>query len=785
MFGDLRHLARNLRRAPASAAAAVITLALTLGAGASIFALVDAVLLTPPPFADPDRLVRLGEVPLEEASTAAPRPVTYATFEAWRARGAGLGQLEAFDGTNLTLTGIGAPQRLSATVVTPGFLPLLGVHPARGRAFTADDIAQPVAMLSHSFWQTMLGGDANVIGRSIVLGGRPVTVVGVLPEQFWFLDRSDVWLPLPMTAAQAEQTGFRVLVMARLAAPGVNITEALDAVSRENRPPLRVVATPVTVAAAGRASATLTLLLAGAGLTVLMAIANLAALLIVRGIDRQGELSVRLALGARTSDIVRELLVESHMLVVGGAVGGILVALWLTPAAARFATEIFGADVVRDVPVSWRVIGALTLAALVCAAVCGLVPALSASRTRAVALLRRGNTTAPKELAVRRAFVTAQIAVAFVLIASMTLIGRSLNSVLRVEPGFDANGVFTMKLSTPPGRYPNDADVAQFYARLQAVLRDRFGDGRVSILDEMPLTHDRGRAPVAAQPGGVAHDVVLRTPGTDYFDVMRIGLVAGREFDDRDDAGAPRRVVISESLARRLFGSEPAVGRDLFFGASPRPLSVIGVVRDVKFRALDERTIPSVYVSASQVPSRSTNVVVRVPMADSDVLAIVRQEVGRLDPDLPVYGSLPMPDIVATSPGVPARRVLAATFTAFAVLAVVLGALGLFGVIAHDVARRRSELALRLALGAAPHRVLIATLRQAAQLLAFGVLIGAVLSTWASGALREFLFEVGPYDPLTLVAVAALLSLVGLAAVLPAARRAARVDPMQLLREGG
>src|SRR5919108_1224202 len=445
MLADLRHLARSLRRAPASAAAAVITLALTLGAGTSIFALVDAVLLTPPPFADPDRLVLVGEVPREEASAAAPRPVTYATFEAWATRGAALGQLEAFDGTNLTLTGVGAAQRLSATVVTPGLLPLLGVHPARGRTFTADDIAQPVAIVSDSFWQTMLGGDLNVVGRSIVLGGRPFTVVGVLPEQFSFLDQSDVWLPLPITTTQAAQTGFRVLVMARLAAPTVNITQALDAVSRAKQPPSRVVARPVSLAAAGRASATLTLLLAGAALTVVMAIANLAALLIVRGIDRQGELSVRRALGARTSDIVRELLLESHVLVVAGTVGGILVAQSMTPAAARLAADMFGAAVVRDVAVSWRVLGVLTLVALVCAATCGLVPALSAARTRGVEVLRRGTTTAPKELAVRRAFVTAQIAVAFVLIASMTLIGRSLNSVLRVEPGFDANGVFTMK----------------------------------------------------------------------------------------------------------------------------------------------------------------------------------------------------------------------------------------------------------------------------------------------------------------------------------------------------
>jgi predicted permease len=438
---------------------------------------------------------------------------------------------------------------------------------------------------------------------------------------------------------------------------------------------------------------------------------------------------------------------------------------------------------VRDVGINWRVIGMVTSVAFVCAALCGLAPALAAARARSVDVLRRGVTSAPKELALRRAFVTAQIALAFVLLASLTLIGRSLGGVLNVEPGFDPDGVLTMAVSTPPARYPTDADVAQFYTRVQTVLRERLGAGAVGVVDELPLTQDRGRAQLATQPGGVMHEAVLRTATPGYFDVMRIAIVAGRAFEDRDDRTAPPRVVISESLARRLFPSQEAVGRDLWFGASRTPASIIGVVGDVKFGALDAGTIPGVYVAAVQVPSRSSRIVVRAPVPDSDVLAIARQEVGRLDPDLPVYGPQPMRAIVEVSPGVPARRVLAATFTAFAVLAVVLGALGLFGVIAHDVARRRTELALRFALGAAPRRVLLATLRQAGGLLVAGLAIGVLLSAWTSTALREFLFEVGPYDPLTFAGVALLILIIGLAAVFPAARRAARVDPAQLLRE--
>src|SRR2546427_397502 len=304
---DLLHLSRSMRRSPASAAAAVLTLSLTVGAGASIFAVVDAVLLTPPPFTNPEALVTVGETPIDQP-TAAPRAAGYATFEAWRERAGSLAALEAMDGTNLTLTELGAAERVSASDVTPGFLPLLGVPAVRGRMFDLDDVGQPVVVISYAFWRGKLAADPGVIGRRVVLGGVAHTIVGVLPDRFFFaLNRCDIWRPLPVTPAQAARTGYRVGVMARLAsnASPSDLAAALDDVSRTSLPPARVVATPVATAIAGDSRRTLGLFAAAAALAALIAFANVAGLLIVRSIDRRRELAVRCALGASRSEIAR------------------------------------------------------------------------------------------------------------------------------------------------------------------------------------------------------------------------------------------------------------------------------------------------------------------------------------------------------------------------------------------------------------------------------------------------------------------------------------------------
>jgi putative ABC transport system permease protein len=784
MLVDLLHLSRNLRRSPASAVAAILTLSLTLGAGAAIFAVVDTVLLTPPPFTNPDALVTVGETPINEP-TAAPRAVSYATFEAWRERAGPVAIIEAFDGTNLTLTGLGAAERVSVTDVTPGFLTLLGVTPARGRAFDLDDVGQPLAIVSHVFWRGKLGADTSVIGRQIVLGGQAHTIVAVLPEQFFFaFNACDVWRPLPVTPAQAARTGYRVGVVARLArnVSPAYLGTALDDVSGKSSPPAHVVATGVATAIVGEAARTLGLLAGSAALAVLIAFINLAGLLIVRSIDRRRELAVRTALGARQSEIARQLVLEAEALVAMGIAGGVLLALWMTPAVGHLALEQFGALANRELAVSWRVIGVVAIVAVGCAGICGSLPAFLVVRGSVVDVLRRGVTPPPRELTLRRVFVTGEVALAFVLLVSMMLLGRSLLTVLKVNPGFDAHGVLTLQVSLPTARYPNLERAVSFYSALQSALEDRVGRRAISIVDELPLTGDRGRSLVSTRPADVGREAVVRVSGTGYFDVMRIPVVAGRSFDPRDNSSAPPRVVVSEVLAGRLFASEQPIGRHIRLAATAQVAEIIGVVGEVKHRALDEAPSPTVYLSAWQSPSRSSIVVVRSERPDADVIAAVREEVARLDRDLPVYRTRSMRDVVAASPGVPARRVLTATFMGFALLAVVLAGIGLFGVVAHDVACRRAELALRIALGADPMRILGATLGQGALMVGSGLVVGGVLSMWAARMLGSVVLATNYLDVVSVSVAAVVLMVVGTGAVLPAARRAARTDPLIALR---
>jgi putative ABC transport system permease protein len=779
---DLRHLARNVRRSPASAVTAALTLSLTCGAAASIFAVVDAVLLTPPPLADPDALVIVGETFPAEPDTA-PRAVTYATVEAWRERAGSLAAIEASDGTFLTLTDLGAAERLNVTNVTPGFLPLLGIAPASGRMFDTADLGQPVVILTHSLWRTKLAADPAAIGRSIVLGGRPHTVVGVLPEDFVFpLDQVDLFRPLPLPADPEGRAGYRVVVTARLAAnvSARELSAALDDVSGQSSPPAHVVTMPISARIARGSTRTLGLLAGAAALALSIAFANLAGLLLVTSIDRRRELAVRTALGASRSEIARQLVLEAQVLVALGIAGGVLLATWLTPVASRLMLEPFGELANRDVAVSWRVIGAVAAVAAACAGLCGLLPALVASRRNAAGVLARGITPAPRELALRRVFATGVIAVACVLLVSLTLVGRSLRDVLDVDPGFDASGVLALPIliqSTP--------ERAVFLSALHGALEARLGPGTVSVVNELPLTHDRGRRFMGIRPAEPAREVVLREAGTAYFDVMRIPIVAGRPFDARDNAAAPPRVVVSKSLADRWFRGEEPIGREIRLGPGPQaPMAeIIGVAGDVKHRSLDaEGFWPTVYASAWQDPSGSMIVVVRGPRPHADVAAVVREEVARLAPDVPVLAPRSMEDVVAASPGVPARRVLTATFMAFALLAIVLGGMGLFGVVAHDVASRRNELAVRLALGSDPLRLLLGTLAQGAWMVGAGLTAGGLLSVWTTRALGGFLFATGRLDLLNVAGAAAVLMAVGAIAVLPAARRAALTDPVSVLR---
>jgi putative ABC transport system permease protein len=342
--------------------------------------------------------------------------------------------------------------------------------------------------------------------------------------------------------------------------------------------------------------------------------------------------------------------------------------------------------------------------------------------------------------------------------------------------------VLTLQVSLPRASYPNRERMVSFYSALQSALQERFGPRALSLIDELPLTGDGGRSLVSVRRTDAGPEVVARTASPGYFDVMRIPVVAGRTFGPDDNSAGVVSVVISESLAQRLFAFENPIGRQVWLAGRPRMAEIIGIVGEVKHRALDEAPMPTVYLSALQAPSASSIVVVRSARPDADVIAAVREEVARLDGNLPVYRMRPMQDVVAVSPGVPARRLLTAAFSGFALLAVVLCAIGLFGITAHDVACRRGEVALRMVLGADPMRILRATLRQSALIVGVGLAGGGLLSIWTVRALSAVASTSGQADVLSIGIAAAVLMATSASAVLPVALRAAHIDPVIALR---
>ncbi len=781
---DLRHLVRMLRRTPWSAGSAVLTLALTLGLGTAIFAVVDTVLLRPLPYADPEALVVVGPVPTDEPE-ALPRAVRLSDLETWRDALPSPVRLEGYEPSNETLTGLGAAQRVSVTEVTTGFFDLLGVVPALGRGLGPDELGQAVVVVSHDFWRTRLAADPGTLGEPIELNGRRHTVVGVLPQDFFFpLNFSSVWRPLSRPVELEDRNDLTVRVVGRT--PGDAATESMLERLKGETPQLAsglmLRAAPLSDIATGGGRLILGLLAGAATLAILVAFSNLAVLLIVRSIDRGRELAVRSALGAGPWETLRQLQLEALALAVLGIAGGVALAVRITPVLSRFALE-FGGLSSQSVGVSWRAVGIVTAVALTLAALCAGYPALGALRRGAKDNLRRGTAASPRQLSARRVFVASQVAVAFVLLVSLAQVGRSLLNVLDLGTGFEPAGVLKLQVSLPPSSHEGSEEVASFYAEVQRQLDARLGTGASALVSEVPLTGDGGRGPVGPRRGEATEEAVFRSASAGYFELMGIPLLRGRTFDATDLSSAPQRVVVTESLARRLAGSDRIVGSSIWLPREDRVAEVVGVVGDVKHRALEEPVTGTVYLSAEQSPSRAGVVVVRSSLPEAAVVSTVNETVQRLDRSVPVYRVQTMADVVAQSPGVAARRILTAAFGGSALLAVLLSTIGLFGVLAHDVANRGREVAVRMALGATPQRILAATIRRGARLVAIGLLLGALGSVAAVRGLRAILFSTQQGDWASASLISALiLAVAGIAAILPVALRAARREPSTALR---
>ena len=795
---ELRYALRTLLRRPAFTLVAVLMLALGIGANTAIFSVVNGVLLRPLPYPEPEQLVRL----FEQTAKNPRASVSYPNFRDWHERLTGFRGIAAYQGGTTTVLGGVEPVFADVYAVTRDFFEVMAVRPAIGRTFTAEETqpgGTPAVVVSRGFWERALQSNHDLPSLRLEIEGMSARVVGVMPAGFDYPGRADVWYPKELSADNTGRTGHNLRVIARLDGPRDRATAQLTLVAAQlqreypgQNDAQSIAMVDLQETLTGGSRTTLLLLFGAVGLVLLIACANVASTLSARGEERRGELAIRAALGAGRARLVRQLLIESLVLGGLGAATGLLLAGWLVRTFLAMNTtplphrEAIGMD---------ASVLAFTLGlALLTPLLFGILPALQASRPdlrETIAEGGRGSLSAGRGR-IRNLLVALEVAVALVLLVGSVLLIRSFWNVLSVDTGFDARGIVTMDMSLPRTKYPAADRSARFYRELIERLRTVPGVQAAGAINAFPLM---GGGP----DGGLYFDgdpdpkrgvrfanYQVITP--DYFAVLRIPVVAGRALSEEDRPGGEIAVVVNEDFVRRYIPDGKALGRRFkYFGmdSSNEPMmTIVGVVGNMRTEGLTRGVVPEAYVSYLQRPNRtrgSMTVAVRPAQAGAAgaLIPTLRGVVAAIDPDVPVTFST-MEERVGRL--VADRRFMMAMLSAFAGIALLLAAVGIYSVLSHSVAQRTSEIGIRMALGADARSVVGLMLANAMRSVGAGVAVGAIAGVLLMRLLEAFLFGVEPIDPLAFAAAAVVLVAVALVAAYLPARRATRVDPLLALR---
>jgi len=799
---DIRYAFRRLLKSPGFTIVAVATLALGIGANSAIFSVVYGVLLKPLPYADPDRLVALYH--LSEGHRAA---MSGPNFVDVRKLSQTLAGAAAVARSRVILTGRGDPVRLDGAEVSASFFNLLGVAPALGRGFNADE-TQPghtkVAVLSYGLWQQRFGGSRTVLGQIITLDGVATQIVGVMPKGFAYPAGRVIWMPLEETEAfTTTQRGAWYLSAIGRAKPGVSIDQVVAEVQTigkqlarqypDSNEGLDFTARPLQDAIVGDIRNAVLVLLGAVGFVLLIACTNVANLLLARAATRESEIAVRSALGAGRLRLVRQLLTESVILAVIGGGCGLLIAIWGLDWLISLEPE--GIPRLSDVRIDTTVIWFTMALSFATGLLFGIVPAFhatSASLSRTLKQAGRGPLTTRGGARMRGALVIGEMALAVMLLAGAGLLIRSFVKLASVDPGFHAAQALTFELSLPDVRYEKEAQQITFFDQLLPRLQTIPGVKTVAAVQALPLSGSSfvisfevgGRPPVppSQQP---AMQIRVATPG--YFQTLGIPLTRGRLFTDDDRSGSSPVVLITETAARQYFPNEDPIGKSIKLGwghgpGTPRAGGeVVGIVGDVRDAGLDEAEPPQLYLPYRQWPVQGMAIVLQTSVPPVSVADAAKRAVYATDSNMPVANVRTLDQIVARSISQP--RFYTVLLGLFAGVALLLAAIGIFGVLSYAVVQRTREIGIRMALGAQTRSVLGLIVRQAMLLAAVGVSIGIMLAWWLSQSLvSAMLFSTSPHDVSTYVVVAALLGAVALLASYIPARRAARVDPIVALR---
>jgi putative ABC transport system permease protein len=802
---DLRYALRTLGRWPGFTAVVVLTLALGIGGNAAIFSVVNAVLLRPLPYADPDRLVFVFGTPTDGDSAKVGSSSSYPDFADFRARSRSFSQLAAFSVRQTTVTGKAfEPSIVSGAPITANLFPMLGVSPLLGRSFLAEEDkpgAPAVAIVSNEFWQQRFNSNPNAIGSTISVNGTPATIVGVMPARFAFPGATAIWYPAAETNDPRTRGQHSYGIVGRLAS-GVTISTATREVAGIARqleteyPALNAKRSArvqgMAEAIVGDVRPQLLVLLGSVMLVLLIVCVNVANLFLARAAARTREVAVRTALGAGRSRLARQFLTESFVVTAIGSLLGLAVAYW----GSRMLVSKAPRTIPRatEIGIDGNVLLFLVGLAVVTAVIFGVLPALQMSRDMPIASLREGGRGSRGGLArrgLRQALVVSEVALAVVLVVGASLLVKSFWKMQRVDPGFVPDRMLVVQLQLPQSRYGGYAEgdrVRAFYADLYARLAARPEVQSVAVAMQHPLAPGwtssftiAGREP---PPSGQEPESSIRPVMPGYFRAVGAKLLRGREIQESDGQGAPGVVVINEAFARLHFPNENPIGRRIerasWWKGMPASFEIVGIVADERFNGPRAAADPATYFSLAQFTFNDNWLLVRTKADPSAFVPTLRQIVWSMDRDLPLEGVRTMDTILGDS--IADSRFNTALLSLFAIVALLLAAIGIYGVLAYTVAQRTSEIGIRMALGAQRSSVLRLVVGNGLMLAVIGVAIGAAGALVATRALDRLVFGVSTTDPAVFAFVAVALTAVAATAAAVPALRASRVDPIVALR---
>jgi putative ABC transport system permease protein len=798
MLNDLRYALRQLIKAPSFTIVAVLTLALGIGACTAIFSVVNVVLLQPLDYSQPDRIVNVRETNLPKFPEFSVSPPNYLD---WEKQTKSYDYLAAYAGARINLTGDGEPQQLLGIKATGHYFDVYGIKPIVGRFLLPEEDAQGknhVVVLSYGFWQRVFGAARDVVGRAVQLNGEPYQVVGVAPFGFGLTGKIDAWLPMafkPDETANDARGGHYINVVGRLKS-GVTVAQAraelevlasqLASQYPDSNKGWGILMMPIQDYTVRDLKPVLYTLLGAVGCVLLIACANLANLLLARATARSREISIRAALGAGRGRLIRQLLTESVVLAVCGGIAGVLLAHWGLDALLALAPTSLPR--ISEIHLDFGVLLFSLGLSVVTGLLFGIAPALLAARTDVNEALKqgtRGSTEGGARGRLRSALVVTEVTFALVLLGGAGLLARSFMQLTHVDPGFVPENATLLRLALPQKKYPEKDQQIAFANTLLERVKNLPGVQAAGITHSMPLAGDyvltfniEGR-PAIAPSDMPSTNYYAVTP--DYFRAMGIRLVRGRAFTPQDDARAPHVAIINETMARQFFPNEDPIGKRINIQNGPDTWrEIVGIVGDIKQYGLDKATSVQSYEPFAQAPFNSLNMVIRTTGSPAALLGALRPEVYAVDKDQPVGTIRPLEEIVADS--IARQRFAMTLLTVFSAVALVIAAVGIYGVMAYNVVQRTGEFGIRMALGAQQRDVLKLVLKQGGKLIGLGLIIGLLATLGASRAMGSMLFNTSAYDPLTLASITLLLGAVALVACFFPANRATKVNPIEALR---